>query len=57
MLINCLKCLTVKKKKKIDSTLKIVKFIWIITHNSQCKTLLNVTIIKGKCKIKQKQSK
>ena len=31
--------------------------MWIITHNSQQKTLLNATMIKGKCKIKQKRSK
>ena len=54
MLINSLKCPTVKKKEKI---LKIVEFIWIITHNSQHRMLLNVTMIKGKCKIKQKRSK
>ena len=52
MLINSLKCPTVKKKDK--KILKIVDFIWIITHNSQHKTLLNVTMIKGKCKMKQK---
>ena len=41
-------------KKKDKKILKIVEFIRIITHNSQHKTLLNVTMIKGKCKIKQK---
>ena len=48
-----------KKKKKKDKRkmLKIVEFMWIITHNSQHETLLHVTMIKGKCKIKQKQSK
>ena len=29
---------------------KIVEFIWIITHNSQHKALLNVSIINGKYK-------
>ena len=43
-----------KKKYKI---LKIVEFIWIITHDSQHITLLSVSMIKGKCKIKQKRSK
>ena len=42
-----------KKKKNIDKIFKIVPFIWIITHNSQRITLLNVSMIKGKCKIKQ----
>ena len=52
MLINSLKCLTVKKKKE-----KKIEIIWIITHNSQHITLLSVSMIKVKCKIKQKQSK
>ena len=43
-----------KKKKKIDKILKIVEFIWIITHYSQHKTLLNVSMINSQCKIKQK---
>ena len=45
------------KRKKIDKILKIVEFIWIITHNSQHKTLLNASMINGKFKIKQKQIK
>ena len=49
--------MTVKKKKKKDKILKIVEFIWIITHNYQNKTLLNVSMINGKCKIKQKRIK
>ena len=49
MLINSVKYPTVKKKK--DKILKIVEFIWIITHISQCITLLSVSMIKGKCKI------
>ena len=48
--------MTVKKKKK-DKILKIVGFIWIITHNYQNKTLLNVSMINVKCKIKQKRIK
>ena len=56
MLIYYLKCPAVNKKDK--KIFKIVEFIWIITHNSQQhKTLLNVTMIQGKCKIKQKRSK
>ena len=55
MLINSLKCLIVKKKE--DKILKIVEFMWIITHNSQLVSLLCVSMIKGKCKIKQKRSK
>ena len=35
------------KKQKHKNILKIVKFIWIITHNSQHKTLLNVCMIKA----------
>ena len=31
--------------------------MWIITHNSQHITLLNVNMIKGECRIKQKQNK
>ena len=46
MLKNSLKCPTVKNK--------IVELIWIITHNSQRITLLSVSMIKAKCKIKQK---
>ena len=45
------------KKNKIDKILKIVESIWNITHNSQHKTLLNVSMINGKCKIKQKWMK
>ena len=56
MLTNYLKCPTVKKKKD-KKILTIIEFIWIITHNSQRKTLVNVSMIKRKCKIKQKQSK
>ena len=41
-----------KKKKE-----KKIEIIWIITHNSQHITLLSVSMIKVKCKIKQKQSK
>ena len=44
-------------KKKEDKILKIVEFMWIITHNSQLVSLLCVSMIKGKCKIKQKRSK
>ena len=55
MLINSLKCLIVKKKK--DKILKIVEFMCIITHNSQLVSLLCVSMIEGKCKIKQKWSK
>ena len=51
MSINSLKCPTVKEKK-IEKIHKIVEFIWIITHNSQRKTFLNASMIKGKCKIK-----
>ena len=58
MLINSLKCATVKKKKKKkkkkNEILKIVEFFWIITHNSQRITILSVSMVKGKCKIKQK---
>ena len=50
MLINSLKYLTVKKRDKI---LEIVEFISIIAHNSQCITLLSVSMIKGTCKIKE----
>ena len=50
MLINSLKCLTVKK----DKIIKIVEYIWIITHNSQCIIPLSVSIIKVKCKKRQK---
>ena len=32
---------------KTNKNLKIVEFIWIITHNSQHKTLVNVSMIKG----------
>ena len=53
MLTISLKFLTVKK----DKILTIVEFIWIITHNSQRITLLNVSMIKGKCKINKKPSK
>ena len=53
MVTISLKFLTVKK----DKILTIVEFIWIITHNSQCITLLNVSMIKGKCKINKKPSK
>ena len=49
MLINSLKCPRIKKK-----ILKIVEYIWIITHNSQHITLLNISMMEGKCKIKQK---
>ena len=28
---------------------KLFEFIWIITHNSQCITLLKVSMIKSKC--------
>ena len=62
MLISSQKCPTVKKKEKkkeIDKILKMVEIIWIITHNynSQPIPLLNISMIKGKCKIKQKWSK
>ena len=53
MLINSLKCPTVKKEK----ILKIVEFIQIINRNSECITVLSVSMIKGKWKIKQKQIK
>ena len=46
-----------KKKNKSKNILKTVEFIWSITHNSQHRTLFNVSMIKGKCKIKQKRSK
>ena len=42
-------------KNKKDKVLKIIEFIWIITHNSQPTTLCSVSTIKGKCKIKQKK--
>ena len=50
-LINSLKYLTVKKNIYIYiyiyKTLKIVEFIWILTHDSQHITLLGVSMIKG----------
>ena len=59
MLINSLKCSTVKKKKKKrkKKILKIVDIIWVIIDKSQCVTLLSVSIVKDKCKIKQKRNK
>ena len=33
------------------------EFIWNITHNPQRITLLNVSMIKGKCQITQKRNK
>ena len=45
------------RKKNLDKILKIVEIIWFITHNSQRIVPLNVSMIKGKCKIKQKRSK
>ena len=44
-------------KKKKDKIIKTVDIIWVITDKSQCITLLNVSIVKDKCKIKQKRNK
>ena len=46
-----------KSKKKDKKILKTVELSYLITHNSLHKTLLKVSMIKGKCKIKQIWSK